>query len=111
MPRLVVGGEFNFHSCHVTPRRTFAPAAFAADTKIHRPVGFLAREGILSELPGQSQAQRGGASAGEMLLIAHRAKARAHGAGIELPTMAVVVAHLDGFGETPGPVAPGAGRG
>src|ERR1700728_3550360 len=46
-----------------------------------------------------------------MLLVASRAIARAHGAGIELPAMAVVVAHLDRFGESPGLIAARTGCG
>ena len=35
-----------------------------------------------------------------MLLITRDPETRAHGTGIKFPAMSVVVAHLDGFGES-----------
>jgi hypothetical protein len=63
------------------------------------------------ELARQRQAQRVGAAARQVLLVARDAVARAHGAGVELAAVAVVVAHLHGLGEAAGRVAAGARRG
>ena len=57
------------------------------------------RQVLVAELARQREAQRVGAPARRMLLVARDAIARAHRAGVELAAMAVVVAHLDGLGE------------
>ena len=62
------------------------------------------------ELARQRQAQRVGAAAREVLLVARDAVARAHRAGVELAAVAVVVAHLHRLGEAAGRVAAAAGR-
>jgi hypothetical protein len=108
--RLVVGEELDLHPRHVDTGRAFALAALAADAEIHRLVHRLAGECVWAELAGQGETQGVGAAAGQVLLVACHAIARAHGAGIELAAMAVVVAHLDGFGEAAGYVAAAAGR-
>ncbi len=107
MARPVVRQEFDFHFRHVDARRTFALAALAADAQIHGLAHGNAREGVGAELAGEGEPQGVGASAGQMLLVAGDSEARAHRAGVELPAMAVVVAHLDGLRESAGVVAAG----
>ncbi|MCG3189048.1 MAG: hypothetical protein LKCHEGNO_01291 [Burkholderiaceae bacterium] len=62
---------------------------------MHRGAG----ERVGSQRTGEREAQRVGAAAREVLLVARDAPARAHGAGVELAAVAVVVAHLDRFRE------------
>ncbi len=52
---------------------------------------------LRAELAGEREPQRVGAAARQVLLVARHAVARAHGAGVELAAVAVVVAHLDGL--------------
>ena len=52
--------------------------------------------GVRPELPRERPAQRVGAAAGEVGLLARDAVGRAHGPGVEAAAGAVVVAHLDG---------------
>ena len=59
-----------------------------------------ARERVRAELPGQGEAQGIGAATRQVDLVMRHAEGRAHGAGVELPAMAVVVAHLDGLGDS-----------
>ena len=102
---LVVGEELDLHARHVDAGRTFALAALARHAQIHRVAHRAAGEGIVAELAGEREAQRVGAAARQVPLVAGDAKARAHRAGVELAAMAVVVAHLGGLGEAAGRVA------
>src|SRR3546814_1577207 len=97
--RLGMAEELDLHPRHVDAGRAVALAALAADAEVHGLVHRLAGEGIGAELAGQRQTQAVGAAARQMLLVASDAIARAHGAGVELAAMTVVVAHLDGLGE------------
>ena len=63
------------------------------------------------ELARERQAQRVRAAAGQVLLVARDAIARAHRAGVELAAVAVVVAHLDRLGQAAARVAAAARRG
>ncbi|KWT97635.1 hypothetical protein APY03_1331 [Variovorax sp. WDL1] len=108
---LVVGEELDLHLRHVDAGRAVALAALAADAQVHGVANGVAGEGVGAELARERQAQRVGAPAREVLLVARDAVAGAHGAGVELAAVAVVVAHLDGLGEAAGDVAAGAGRG
>jgi hypothetical protein len=60
--------------------------------------------------PEEREPQRVGAAARQMHLVARDAEGRAHRAGVELPAVAVVVAHLGGLGEAAGRIAARAGR-
>src|SRR3546814_2173460 len=100
--RLVMAEELDLHPRHVDAGRAVALAALAADAEIHGLVHRLAGEGIGAALAGQRQTQAVGAAARQMLLVASDAIARAHGAGVALAAMTVVVAHLDGLGEAAG---------
>ena len=51
---------------------------------------------MCADLAGEGEAQRVGAAAGEVVFVAGDAVARAHHAGVEAATGAVVVAHFDG---------------
>ena len=57
-------------------------------------------ESVGPELAGEREPQRVGAAARHVALVARHAVRRAHRAGVELAAVAVVVAHLDGGGET-----------
>ena len=91
--------ELDLHPRHVDAGRAFAPAALARDAQIHRLAHVFRDERIGSELARQGQAQRVGAAAGQVLLVAGGAKGRAHHRGVALAAGAVVVAHLDRAGE------------
>src|SRR3954470_22447385 len=95
--------ELDLHARHVDPRRTFALAALAGDAQIERCLDRLVT--LRAELSGEREAQRVGAPARQVDLVARRAIRRAHGPGVELAAVAVVVAHLDGLVET-APLAP-----
>jgi hypothetical protein len=91
--------ELDFHLRHVDARRALAPASLAGDAEIERRVERVRGERVGAQLARESEPQRIGATARDMLLLARRAVGRAHHAGIELAAMAVVVAHLDRLGE------------
>ena len=99
---LVMMKKFDLHLRHIDTRRTFALAAFAADTKIQRILDSVGRKRLMSKLPADRQAQRIRPTTRHMLLVAGRAVARAHGARVEFPAGTVVVAHLDGASQTTG---------
>ena len=73
----------------------------------------LAGEGVFGldalKLTGERQAQRVGTPACQVFFVACDAVAGAHGAGVKLTAVAVVVAHLDRFGQALGRVATGSG--
>jgi hypothetical protein len=103
--------ELDLHAGHVDAGRAVALAALAA-TRTGR--GFAHRfagQAVRAELAADGQPQRVGAAARQVLFVARDAVARAHGAGVELAAVAVVVAHLHRLGEALGGVAAGAGRG
>ena len=91
--------KLDFHFCHVNTGRAFALAALARHAQIHRGVKFIGRKCVRTELTGDREPQRVGPAARQMLLLAGGAERRAHGAGVELAAMPVVVAHLDRLGE------------
>src|SRR5687768_8843283 len=93
----VVMEKLHLHLGHVDARRAFALAAFARDAEVQRPVSLVGRERIGTKLARDREAQRVGAAAREMLLVARHSIRRTHRAGVELAAVAVVVAHLDGF--------------
>src|SRR5271166_1817568 len=95
MPLAIVGEKFDLHLRHVDTGRAFAPAAFAADAKIHGLEHLVRIDRIRSKLPGQSKSQRVCATAGQMLLVPGDTKRWTHDTGIALAASAVVVAHLD----------------
>ena len=106
--------HLELHLRHVDAGRALAAAAFAADAEVERVThrvagqGFDAGAGI--ELTRERETQRVGAAARQVLLVARRAVARAHRAGVELAAVAVVVAHLDRLGEAAAGVAAAARR-
>ena len=66
---------------------------------VQRVAHLVGDQRLGAELAGQREAQRVGAAAGQMLLVAGRAVGRAHHAGVGFAAGAVVVAHLGGAGE------------
>jgi hypothetical protein len=109
--RLAPRRRLDLHPRHVDAGRAVALAALAADAQVQRLLHRVARSGshVAPELARERQAQRVGAAARQVLLVARDAKARAHRAGVELAAVAVVVAHLDRLGEAAGRVAAAAG--
>ena len=106
MARRALGGVFELHLRHVDAGRAVAFAALAADAQIERLADRIAGEILAAaELARQRQPDRIGASAGQVLFVTGDAVARAHGAGVELAAVAVVVAHLDRLREAAGVVA------
>jgi hypothetical protein len=102
---LVLRGELDLHARHVDARRALALATLAGDAQLERFAHRFAREVLALDLAGEREPQGVGAPAREVALGARGAIARAHGAGVELAAVAIVVAHLDGAGE-PAPLAP-----
>src|SRR2546426_3934309 len=72
------------------PRSTLFPY-----TTLFRSVHLVRGECTGTELAGERKAQRVGAPAREVPLVARRAERRAHRSGVELAAVPVVVAHLD----------------
>ena len=99
VPLAVVVQELDLHLRHVDAGRAFALAALARDAQRHRLAHRVGGQRVGAELARQRQAQRVGAAARQMLLVAGRAVGRAHHAGIGFAAGAVVVAHLGGAGE------------
>src|SRR5262249_43997227 len=99
--------HLDLHARHVDARRAFAPASLAGAAELHGPRHLVRGQRIGSELAGDGEAQRVGAPAREVALVAGDAIARAHDAAGGRATGAVVVAHLDRALET----ATGAGIG
>src|SRR5213596_841483 len=97
---VIVTQELDLHLRHVHAGRAFAPAALAVNAQVQRLEHLVRREGIGAELAGEREAQRVGAPAGEVPLVAGRAERRAHRTGVELAAVTVVVAHLDRRRET-----------
>src|SRR5262249_49002324 len=93
VPALVVREKLDLHARHVDAGGTFAPASLAGDTELERLAHRGLRGIVRAKLAGEREAQRVGAPARQVALVAGRAEARAHGAGVELAAMAVVVAH------------------
>src|SRR6516225_10026473 len=75
--------------------RAFAPASLAGDAKLHGLGHLVGAQRVASELAGDGEAQRIGAPARDVALVAGHAIARAHDATGEHATGAVVVAHFD----------------
>ena len=98
----VVMKKFNLHLRHIHAGWTFAFAALATDAKIHRILDDIGREDIAIELSADRQPQCIRPSACDMLLVACRSIAWAHGACVKFSAIAVVVAHLDSAGKTTG---------
>ena len=113
-PRQAVAVEarrqhLDLHLRHVDAGRAFALARLAGNAQRHRIGDRVGRHRIGAELPGERQAQRVGAPARHVRLVARHAVRRAHHAGIEGAAGAVVVAHLDRAehaAERPGMVRP-----
>ncbi len=113
-PRQAVAVEarrqhLDLHLRHVDAGRAFAPARLAGNAQRHRIGDRVGRHRIGAELAGERQAQRVGAPARHVRLVARHAIRRAHHAGIEGAAGAVVVAHLDRAehaAERPGMVRP-----
>ena len=103
--------HLDLHARHVDAGRAVALAALAAHAEIHRRGHGVGGERVGAELARQGEAQRVGAAARQVLLVARHAEGGTHGAGVELPAMAVVVAHLGGLGEAAGRIAAAARRG
>ena len=95
MAPAVVVQKLDFHFRHVDAGRAFALATLATHAQIHRLAHRVRGESVCAQLAGQGEPQRIGAAAGEIALVAGGAIRRAHGAGVELAAMSVVVAHLD----------------
>ena len=114
VPSLVVVQELDLHLGHVDAGRAVAFAAFAANAQVERVVHCLTGESVFRldtlKLTRERQAQRVSATARQVFFVARHAVAGAHGAGVKLAAVAVVVAHLDGFGKTLGRVAASPGR-
>ena len=92
--------KFDLHLCHVDTGRALAPTGLARNTQAHGLRHALRGHRVITQVTVEGLAQRVGATTGEMLLITGDPETRAHGAGIELSAMAIVVAHLDRFGES-----------
>src|SRR6516164_3638649 len=87
--------HLDLHARHVDAGRAFAPASFAGDAKLHGLDHLVRAQRVASELAGDGEAQRIGAPARDVALVAGHAIARAHDATGEHATGAVVVAHFD----------------
>src|SRR6266849_3948964 len=87
--------HLDLHARHVDAGRAFAPAGLAGDAERKRLRHRVGGERIGSELAGDGEAQRIGAPARDVALVAGDAVARAHDAAVQRPAGAVVVAHLD----------------
>ena len=109
MPLSPLLAKFDFHLRHVDAGWAFAPTGFTRHTKAHGLGHALRGHRVITQVTVKGLAQGIGATAGEMLLITRDPETRAHGTGIKFPAMAVVVAHLDGFGESESRVVPCAG--
>src|SRR5262249_22454798 len=93
---------------HVDAGGTFALASLAGDAQIERGANALTGQVLAVELTAKREAQCVGAPAGGVLLVARHGIAGAHRPRIELAAVTVVVAHLDGLGETVRYVSAGA---
>ena len=89
------GQHLDLHPRHIDARRAFAPAGLAGDAERHRLGERVRGHRVRPELAGEREPERVRPPARQMLLLARRAKARAHHARIEGTAGAVVVAHLD----------------
>ena len=100
---LVVMQKLDLHFGHIHPRRAVALAAFAAYTEVKGLVDDFACQRVLGfhpvELTAERQPQRVGPPPRRVLFVPRDAVAGAHGACIKLAAVAVVVAHLHGFGK------------
>src|SRR6516162_8169670 len=87
--------HLDLHARHVDAGRAFAPASLAGDAKLHGLGHLVGAQRVAPELAGDGEAQRIGAPARDVALVAGHAIARAHDTTGEHATGAVVVAHLD----------------
>ncbi len=94
------GLHLDLHARHVDAGRAFAPAGLAGDAELQRLRHLVGGERVGAELAGDGEAQRIGAPARHVALVAGDAIGRAHHAAGELAAGAVVVAHLDRALET-----------
>src|SRR6185295_5766801 len=94
------GLHLDLHARHVDAGGTLAPAGLAGDTQLERLRHLVRGQRVGSELARDREAQRVGAAAGDVALVAGDAVARAHDAAGECAAGAVVVAHLDRALET-----------
>ena len=101
------GLHLDLHARHVDAGGAFAPAGLAGDAELERLRHLVRGQRVGAELARDREAQRIGAAAGDVALVAGDAVARAHDAAGERAAGAVVVAHLDRALET----AAGAGIG
>ena len=102
---LVLVGGLDLHAGHVHTRGAIAFAAFARDAQVERIAHRIAGQCIRAQLAAQGQTQGVGATACEVLFVTGDAVAGAHGARIKFSAVAVVVAHVDRFGQAAGWVA------
>src|SRR6185312_10116032 len=103
--------DLDLHARHVDAGRAVTLAALATHAQIHRLRDLLGGHRHTAELARQGEPQGVGAAARQVDLVARDAEARAHRAGVELPAMAVVVAHFGGPHEAAGRIAAAAGFG
>ena len=101
------GLHLDLHARHVDAGGAFAPAGLAGHAELERLRHLVRGQRVGAELARDREAQRVGAAAGDVALVAGDAVARAHDAAGERAAGAVVVAHLDRALET----AAGAGIG
>ena len=72
--------ELDLHPRHVDAGRAFAAAALAGDAELHGLAHGVGGQRVGAELAGERQAQRVGAAAGDVLLVAGGAEGGAHDA-------------------------------
>src|SRR6266508_2798644 len=92
--------HLDLHARHVDAGRAFAPARLAGDAELQGLRHVIRGQRVRSELTGDGEAQRVGAPARDVALVAGDAIARAHHTARQRAARAVVVAHLDRALET-----------
>src|SRR6185312_7528845 len=101
------GLHLDLHARHVDAGRAFAAAGLARDAERHRLRHLIRCERAGTELACDRKAQRIGAAARDVALVAGDAIGRAHHAAGGFAAGAVVVAHLDGALEPAAGAGPG----
>ena len=88
------GEHLDLHARHVYPGRALAAARLARDAQLQRLVHRVGGQGAWPELARDCQAQRVGAAAHQVALVACHPVGGAHDAIADLAAGAIVVAHL-----------------
>ena len=94
MSAAIVMQELSLHLGHIDAGWAFPLTTLAANAEIHGVVQGIRCERILSQLASDRQAQRVGATAGQVLFVTSYTIRRTHGANLGFTAGPIVITHF-----------------